>query len=135
MGTYLRELRESYPINTNVTGFKRFSIKLCDPCALDKSSHSLGRVSILITYNKWFPGHCGRGECREGVVYRHEPGIYRRCHRLAATLAPHEHLSGLRHARRNVTIMVCSNFYKPENTIIGHDLHCIRPLSHGGSPL
>ena len=42
-GTYLRVLSESYPMNTNMTGFRRFSKYLCH-FALDKSSLSLGRV-------------------------------------------------------------------------------------------
>ena len=41
-GTHLRVLSESYPMNTNMTGFRWFSS--LHPCALDKSSLSIGRV-------------------------------------------------------------------------------------------
>ena len=46
MGTasHLRILRESYLINTNMTGFTFGFQKLLHPCALDKSSLSTGRV-------------------------------------------------------------------------------------------
>ena len=44
VGTHLRVLSESYPMNTNVTGFRWFS-KILLPCALDESSLSIGRVT------------------------------------------------------------------------------------------
>ena len=44
MGTHLKELSESYPMNTNMTGLDGFQKSLC-PCALDKSSLSIGRVN------------------------------------------------------------------------------------------
>ena len=40
LGTHLRVLSEIYPMNTNTTGFRRFSLL---PCALDESSLSIGR--------------------------------------------------------------------------------------------
>ena len=40
---HMEELSESYPMNTNMTGFRFFFKSLC-PCALDKSSLSIGRV-------------------------------------------------------------------------------------------
>ena len=46
MGTHLRVLSESYPINTNMTGFRTldgFHYSL-PPCALDESSFSIGKV-------------------------------------------------------------------------------------------
>ena len=43
MGTHLRVLLESFPMNTNVTGFRCFS-KIFAPCGLDESSLSIGRV-------------------------------------------------------------------------------------------
>ena len=43
MGTPLRVLGESFPINTNMTGFGWFLKCLC-PCALDKHSLSIERV-------------------------------------------------------------------------------------------
>ena len=43
MGTYLRVLRESYPMNTTRQGLVGFQ-KSLHPCALDKSSFSIGRV-------------------------------------------------------------------------------------------
>ena len=46
MGTYLRVLSESYPINTNMTGFRGFSKPLC-PSALDESKLSIGRGQVL----------------------------------------------------------------------------------------
>ena len=42
MGTHLRELSESYPMNTNMTGFRWFSKIFAD--TLDESSLSIGRV-------------------------------------------------------------------------------------------
>ena len=44
MGTHLKALNESYPMNTNMTGFWWFSHFLRS-CALDKSSLSIGRVN------------------------------------------------------------------------------------------
>ena len=39
---------ESFPMNTNMTGFRRFSKrKYLRPCALDKSNISIGRVNPL----------------------------------------------------------------------------------------
>ena len=46
MGTHLRVLIESYPMNTNMTGFKWFS-KSLHPCALGESSLTIGRVKGL----------------------------------------------------------------------------------------
>ena len=43
MGTHLRVLNESYPMNTNMTGLRWFS-KTLHPCTLDESSLSIGRV-------------------------------------------------------------------------------------------
>ena len=43
MGTHLKVLCESYPMNTNMIGFKWFSKILCH-CALDESSLSIRRV-------------------------------------------------------------------------------------------
>ena len=45
-GTHLRVLSESYPMNTNMTGFRCFFKKTLCSCALDKSSLSIGRVKI-----------------------------------------------------------------------------------------
>ena len=45
MGTYLRVLSKSYPMNTNMTGFGWFS-KIFAPCALDESSLSIGRSRL-----------------------------------------------------------------------------------------
>ena len=44
MGTHLRVLSESFQMNTNMTGFGWFIRKSLHPCALDKSSLSIGRV-------------------------------------------------------------------------------------------
>ena len=44
MGTYLKLLSESYPLNTNKAGFRWFLKKSLHPCALNKSSLSIGRV-------------------------------------------------------------------------------------------
>ena len=45
-GTHLRELRESFPMNTNKAGF-RFSFQnSLHPCALDESSLSIGRFKL-----------------------------------------------------------------------------------------
>ena len=45
MGTPLRVLSKSYPMNTNMVEFRWFSKYLC-PCALDESSLSIGGVNI-----------------------------------------------------------------------------------------
>ena len=42
MGTHPRILSESYPMNTNMTGFRCFQ-KSLHPCDLDESSLSTGR--------------------------------------------------------------------------------------------
>ena len=42
LGTHLRVLSESYPMNTNMTWFS----KTFHPCALGESSLSIGRVII-----------------------------------------------------------------------------------------
>ena len=46
MGTHLRVLTTSYPMNTNKIGFRWFSESL-HPCALDESSLSIRRVNLL----------------------------------------------------------------------------------------
>ena len=43
MGIHLRELSESFPLNTNVIGFGLFSKDL-HPCVLDESSLSIERI-------------------------------------------------------------------------------------------
>ena len=45
MGTHLRVLNESYPMNTNKTGFRQWW-KSLHPC-LDESSLSIGWVRII----------------------------------------------------------------------------------------
>ena len=48
MGSHLRALSESYPINTNMTGLRCFSeIFPDDPCALGESSLTIGRVEFI----------------------------------------------------------------------------------------
>ena len=49
MGTHLRVLSESYPMNTNMIGFRWFSSFL-RPYALDESALSIGRSSIVDSY-------------------------------------------------------------------------------------
>ena len=44
MGTHTRELSESYPMNTNMTGFRRFSKIFASSNALDNSVFSIGWV-------------------------------------------------------------------------------------------
>ena len=44
MGTHLRVLSESFPMNTNMTGFQWF-FKKTHPCALDESIPSIGMVN------------------------------------------------------------------------------------------
>ena len=51
IGTHLRVLSEIYPINTNRTGFRWFSLR---PCALDKSRLSIGRVKICSLFDSVF---------------------------------------------------------------------------------
>ena len=43
MGTHLRVLSKSYPMNTYITGFR----KSLHPCALDKSSFRIRRANIM----------------------------------------------------------------------------------------
>ena len=45
MGTHLRELSESLPMNTNMTGLDGFQ-KSLRPYALDESSLSIGNVKL-----------------------------------------------------------------------------------------
>ena len=47
MGTHLIVLSKSYAMNTNMTRL-RWIQKSLHPCALDKSSLSIGRVNILL---------------------------------------------------------------------------------------
>ena len=49
MGIHLRVHNESYPMNTNMTGFRWLS-KSLHPCALDESSLSIGRVNNLAIF-------------------------------------------------------------------------------------
>ena len=55
MGTHLRVLVRSYPINTNMTGFRCFS-KILRPCALDESRLSIERVKAILTNLEFFIG-------------------------------------------------------------------------------
>ena len=48
MGTHLRVLNESFPMNTKMTGFRWFS-KTLHPCALDENNLSIGRVKVNIS--------------------------------------------------------------------------------------
>ena len=43
MGTHLRALSKTYPINNNMTGFRWFQISL-RPCSLDESNLNIGRA-------------------------------------------------------------------------------------------
>ena len=43
----MKVLNESYPINTNMTGFRCFSKTLC-PCALDESCLSIRRIMNIV---------------------------------------------------------------------------------------
>ena len=52
MGTHLRVLSESYPMNTNMTGLRCFS-KSLRPCTLDKCSLSIGRVKCVINVSRF----------------------------------------------------------------------------------
>ena len=47
MGTHMRVLQESYPMNTNMTRFRWFS-KILHPCALIERSLSIGRVNATV---------------------------------------------------------------------------------------
>ena len=47
MGNHMLVLNESYPLNTNMTGF-RWSSKIVHLCALDESSLSIGRVKLIV---------------------------------------------------------------------------------------
>ena len=47
MGTHMKVLGESFPMNTNMTGFRCFSKLFVHLCALDKNSLSIGRVKSL----------------------------------------------------------------------------------------
>ena len=43
----LRVLSESYPMNTNMIGFRWFS-KIHAPLPMDESGHSIGRVNSML---------------------------------------------------------------------------------------
>ena len=47
MGTYLRVQSESYPLNTNMTGFGLLFLSLCS-CALDGSILCIGRINLFL---------------------------------------------------------------------------------------
>ena len=47
MGTHMRVLSESYPMNTNMTSLDGL-LKSLHPCALDESSLSIGRVNLTL---------------------------------------------------------------------------------------
>ena len=51
MGTHLRVLSESFPMNTNMTGFRCFShfFLFLRSCALEESSLSIGRVISVLS--------------------------------------------------------------------------------------
>ena len=56
MGNHLRVLSESFLMNTNMTGFRCFSvfIKSLHPYSLDESSLSIGRVQVSLKfYSNW----------------------------------------------------------------------------------
>ena len=54
MGTHLRELGRSYPMDTNSTGFRWFSAVFASMCfALDEGSLSIGKVKSLKILYKW----------------------------------------------------------------------------------
>ena len=46
MGTRLRVLSESFPMNTNLTGLRWFFRKKIHPCASDESSLNIERVKV-----------------------------------------------------------------------------------------
>ena len=48
MGTHLRVLSESYPMNTNMTGLQWFSKIFASFCGLDESSLSIGSVKTMV---------------------------------------------------------------------------------------
>ena len=48
MGTHLRVLSKSYPMNTNMTGFRWFSKIFSSLCLMDENI--LGRVIILVLW-------------------------------------------------------------------------------------
>ena len=51
MGTHMRILSESYPIKTNMTGFRWFPKVLASLSALDESSLNIGRVKSFLLFN------------------------------------------------------------------------------------
>ena len=48
MGTHLRVLRKSFPLNTNTIGFGWFFLKIFVSYALDEICLSIGRVKALL---------------------------------------------------------------------------------------
>ena len=46
MGTHMKELSESYPMDTNMTWFRCFFQKSLRSCALDNTSLSIGKVKF-----------------------------------------------------------------------------------------
>ena len=83
-GTHLRVLNESYPMNTNMTGFIWFSYIYLRPCDLDESSLSIGRLNILfqcirsvltvLQENQLHPGRRYRGTCRTAYLPDNDKG-------------------------------------------------------------
>ena len=54
MGTHLRVLDKSYPMNTNIAGFRWFSNFFLHSCALEEISLSIGRVNMIDGFMQCF---------------------------------------------------------------------------------
>ena len=59
MGTYLRVLSKSYPVNITTTGLRWFSKKSLCPCALNERNLSIRRVNpyaaaVNLANSKWY---------------------------------------------------------------------------------
>ena len=57
MGTHLRVLSDSFPMNTSMTGFRLFSASFAFLCFGGKYSHSIGRVQMSTSCMLLYIGH------------------------------------------------------------------------------
>ena len=69
MGIHLRVLSESYPMNTDMTGFRFLKIFQLNPWALDESSLSIGWIKVAVNVSS-----SGKPVLRF-MYYVNEPGL------------------------------------------------------------
>ena len=74
MGTHLKVLSESFPMNTNMTCLDGFQKSLCS-CDLDESSLSIGRVNSTCAAQK-HPDHFGNIQLFRAFFWKY---LYEKC--------------------------------------------------------